>query len=106
MAALFKKFTAIYLQRWTDQFRSADDLSVAMSEWGQGLADLSGDEIKCGIAACRAALAWPPTIAEFRGLARKNVSLGAAYRVYRPALPKPVNRELAARELSKIRAVL
>lgn len=36
------------------------------NEWAEGLAGMSGDQIKQAIDHCRATMKWSPTIAEFR----------------------------------------
>lgn len=102
---MFAKFKIIYLQKWTDQFKSDAELQSAMAEWGEALSGLSGQQIKRALHACRKSMPWPPSIAEFLAMAG-DTHKGAAYQLFRPALPKPRDAALARRELSAIRARL
>lgn len=80
---------AIYLQKWTDQFQSVQELEAAKAEWRAELADLDGDQIRVGIERCRRELEWPPSAGQFRKAALKGFGEapitsgpnGAAYRV-------------------------
>lgn len=45
------------------------DYDGIATEWAEGLAGLTGDEIRDGIHAARKAGPWPPSIAEFRSFA-------------------------------------
>lgn len=78
---------------------------LALTEWGERLADLTGEQIKHGLDNWRDK--WPPNVEAFR-----NACTGgddwqhntAAYRAFPPGLPKPkAKRETAERELAKIR---
>ncbi len=80
-------------------------------EWGEALAELTGDEIKLGLYRCRKEKTWPPSIAEFIELAKpRNPEdwrhKGAAYRYFKRGLPKPRNKEAALEAIRGIKAVL
>lgn len=105
--ALFKRFEAIYGNLFVDRFKTQEDYEAAMQEWAEALVVLSGEQIKRGIEKCRVVKTFPPSIAEFMTLAREEMGYqGAAYRFYRPALPKPFDRDRALGELAKMRACL
>jgi len=91
------------------KFASADEYNETMREWGVALADLTPTELKRGIELSIKTLAWPPEIAEFIELAKSSGGWEhrtGAYKSFRRALPKPVNRELGRSTLSALRGVL
>lgn len=107
IAGIFAKLQRIYLTRWSDQFATNELQKLAMDEWSLALAGLNAEQVARALDKCRQELEWPPSPAQFRKLAvGSSVHRGAAYRFYRPALPKPVNRELGFSELKKIRGLL
>jgi hypothetical protein len=59
------KFHAIWGAKWAE---SIDGIQyrVLAGEWAEGIAGLTGEQIKTGIDRCRTTMAWPPSIAEFR----------------------------------------
>lgn len=82
---------------------------VAMDEWRRGLAGVTGEQIRRGLATWDAA--WPPTLPEFRkaclGIADDWEHRGAAYRRFQKALPKPkANPEIVAEQISAMRQAL
>lgn len=64
--ALFAKFTLLWPREWADKVAASGNLEAMANEWAEGLAGLTGEQIKAGIVHCRANLKWSPTIAEFR----------------------------------------
>lgn len=62
VSALFKKFQARYLHRWTSAIDGIEEVSV--DEWGRKLAGLTGDQIRHGLDSWSGE--WPPTADEFR----------------------------------------
>jgi hypothetical protein len=98
-AALFAKFRAIYGNKWTDQFSSERELSMAKEEWSQALAELQPNQLKNGISWCRVNLDWPPSISQFykaaKGTAEGWQHKTAAYKVLDPSklLPKLRTKE-------------
>lgn len=110
--ALFKRFESIYLQKWTDQFAGqteneiAKALRGAQEEWALGLAGLTGEQLGVGLAYCREALAWPPSIAEFRRAClggRDDLHRGAAYSTFKRLPKPPVDRAVALKALADMR---
>lgn len=75
---LFARLSALYGARLADLWRGAD-LEEVKDVWAVELADLSGEEIARGLAACRERK-FPPTLPEFRELCRPPIDFEAAYR--------------------------
>lgn len=71
--ALFAKFLAIWPREWADRVAivGADPMA---SEWAEGLAGLTPEQVRTAIAHCRNTLKWPPSIAEFREAARSGMT--------------------------------
>ena len=67
--ALFTKLKAIWGEKWTKNI-SDDVLAIAIEEWRESLAGLTGEDIKYALNIARNQLEWPPSIAEFRNLAK------------------------------------
>jgi hypothetical protein len=59
---LFKKFQARYAHKWSTAIEGIEELAV--TEWSQGLAGLSGEQIKTGLDNLQGE--WPPSLPEFR----------------------------------------
>jgi hypothetical protein len=76
VVALFTKLRAIYPKKFMEQYQGNNQLDIeqlmelSMNEWAQGLSGLSGDDVKRALDHCRDNLAWPPSIAEFRQIAK------------------------------------
>ena len=75
---LFARLSALYGARLADLWRGAD-LEEVKDVWAVELADLSGEEIARGLAACRDRK-FPPTLPEFRELCRPPIDFEAAFR--------------------------
>jgi hypothetical protein len=67
--ALFARFKRIWAEKWTDHVQASGGPADLAQEWREGLAGMSGDQIKTAIEYCREKHAWPPSIAEFRAAA-------------------------------------
>lgn len=80
IAALYRRLSLIYLQKFTSGFQENDAIEEWQVVWAEGLAGLTGDQIAFGLSLVTKELPWPPTIAEFRERAE--------------ALPKPIQRQL------------
>lgn len=52
------------MSKWTSAIEGIEDLVV--TEWSQGLAGLSGDDIKRGLD--NLSESWPPSVVDFRAL--------------------------------------
>ncbi len=60
--------TEMYGTRWTSQYGDEP-----LPAWRAGLSDLSASQIGAGIMACRnSGNEWPPSLPEFRALAKPN----------------------------------
>ena len=107
MVAIFTKLRGIFLNRWDDQFSTAVLHDQAIREWALGLVGLSGDQIAVALAKCRTDSEWPPSIAKFRKFAMGDdvQHIGQAYKSFRKALPKPINRELAKSSIANLKAI-
>ncbi len=64
VAALFKRFQALYLHKWTSAIEGIEDLAV--TEWSQALSGITGEQIKTGLANLDSD--WPPTAIAFKAL--------------------------------------
>lgn len=62
VSALFKKLQARYGHKWTSSVEGIEE--IAVTEWGDVLSGLTGDDIKRGFDAWRGD--WPPSATEFR----------------------------------------
>ena len=88
------------------------DVDGMSQEWEEGLAGLTGEEIKTGLEVARAMRIWPPAIAEFRQDCRPaNLHTSAAYRVCDPSrlltrATREDTEELAADSFAKMRQAL
>lgn len=113
MNSIFLVFRAIYGEKWT---KNVDDkiLPLALNEWAEGLAGLTNEDIKHVISVIRTKFEWPPSIAEFRSIAKARAG---SYRDAREVLkgieapreyvpPSPLLQEYMAKHgLDKKRSV-
>lgn len=109
VSALFKRFQAIYGQKFTSRIDGIEHLAVR--EWATGLSGLTGRQIKTGIEKCLTRkLApgkedWPPTPAEFRSMCLPE-RLEPIHRSY-ISLPKPIqDPEVAKQALACMRELM
>lgn len=68
------RFKSIWMHKWTSLFTTNEDYEIFKDEWGRGLAELTGEEIKKGIDHCRNNLEWPPTLMEFKNMCRPIIT--------------------------------
>ena len=91
ISALFLRFQAIYGHKFTSTIQGIED--IATTEWANGMAGITGEQIKSGLEKCAqkklqpGEQGWPPTLAEFRALCLPE-RIPAAHREY-IQLPKP-----------------
>ena len=117
ISALFKKFQAIYGHKWVISIEGIEE--TAVTEWSQGLAGLSGEDVKRGIDNLHDE--WPPSLPVFRALCKgKSVNgFGLDYvpEYHRPAIRNPerilssdkrdANRKkVASKAMADIRSIL
>lgn len=74
----------MYLGKFTSSFQNQETIDEWCSVWAEGMAGLSGEQIKAGIAYCGQKHEWPPTMAEFRACCKTGPA-----KVF-PKLPAPV----------------
>ena len=108
--SIFKKMHGIYLNKWTSQFHSESDVDIARGEWAEGLAGMTGDQIKLALDKCRKEFVWAPSIAEFRSAGMGGSSLPeqnrAAYKAF-SRLPSPmVDPEVKRAAMSIIKEMI
>ena len=108
--SIFKKMHGIYLNKWTSQFHTEQDVDIARGEWAEGLAGMSGDQIKKALDKCRKEFVWAPSIAEFRSAGMGGSSLPeqnrAAYKAF-SRLPSPmVDPEVKRAAMSIIKEMI
>ena len=109
VSALFKRFQAIYGQKFTSKIDGIEKLAVR--EWSIGLDGLTSSQIKAGLEKCLTRKIepgeqdWPPTPAEFRAMCLPE-RVPAIHRDY-VALPKPPqDQDVIERSLASIRDAL
>lgn len=66
-----------YGAKFSDQWAGVSE-AVFISTWARGIAGYTREEIKAGVAACKA-LKWPPTLPEFLLLCRPPLNYERAY---------------------------
>lgn len=93
VARIFERMEDRYGDQWAAKY-GAFPRSRVMRSWAEDLADLSGNELARGIAACRDHK-FPPNIAEFRALCRPPID-------YQDALLEAVE-QMARRESGRDR---
>jgi len=64
--ALHKKFSLLYLQKFTSAFPDTETVDEWCGVWAKSLSGLDGDQIGHGLDYCGKQHEWPPTTAEFR----------------------------------------
>lgn len=91
ISTLFLRFQSIYGHKFTSTIQGIED--IATTEWANGMAGITGEQIKCGLEKCAKKKLnpgeqdWPPTLAEFRALCLPE-PIPAAHRDY-VQLPSP-----------------
>lgn len=105
IAALFKKFNGLYLNKWATCIEGIEE--AAIQEWTLALDGLTGDQIKTGLS--RLDSDWPPSAYGFKSLCVDSVP------IYHKLFPPPAiesdemkaNRKKSARKaVSQIRKIL
>lgn len=64
--ALHRKLSLAYLTKFTSCFPDAETVDDWCAYWGQGLANVTAEQIKHGLEYTTKNHEWPPTLAEFR----------------------------------------
>lgn len=77
VARLFERMADMYGSLWHDRWASLP-MPRVMATWAEDLADLTVDELKSGLSACKTR-PFPPTLPEFRALCRPPVNLALSY---------------------------
>lgn len=94
----------MYGQVWRSQFKNDDFLVFVKSEWQEGLRRYTDAIIDLAIEVCREQKEFPPTLPQFivfcKNCAKRLVPEEPTER------SKPVNPEVAIRNLSKMKAIL
>lgn len=72
---LFKRLAMLYPKRWTDQFKTNEELEDWKVCWAEELAErgVTFDEIKRGLARCIELYGWPPSFPEFLQACRPSL---------------------------------
>lgn len=101
---LFAKLHARYGVTFARQYPSEELRELAMAEWAERLAGITGEQIAHGLQHWSGD--WPPNVEQFRrACIGDGQHRGAAYRPFPPALPKPKAKpETAAAALAAMRA--
>ena len=99
--ALHRKFSLMYLSRFTSTFPDQETVLEWASLWAEHLSGLTGEQIKFGLDFCAQRLEWPPTTAEFRQCCE------ALPRPAPPRLDPPsIDRERALAAIARIKALI
>jgi hypothetical protein len=105
--ALMAKFARIWGPKWTDHVAASGGADAVAAEWRDGLAGMTGEQVRTSLDYCRANLTWPPSIAEFRqgGVNAEQSAFLARLReaddAYK-ALPRETWAETKARGAAKL----
>lgn len=99
--ALHKKFSLLYLQKFTSAFPDDETIDEWASLWAESLGGLDGDQIKFGLSYCAQRHEWPPTTAEFLACC-KALPRATERLPYNP----PIDRVAGSRRLAEIVAKL
>ena len=99
--ALHKKFSLLYLQKFTSCFQDQEAVNDWCEVWGEALGGLEGEQIKAGLDYARDHHQWPPTCAEFKAACKSRPKATIA-------LPGPPNTdtENGKRRVAEILATL
>lgn len=81
MDRLFNRLDGIYPHKWRAAFASEQAIKNWRDAWADAFAedDLTLDEIKAGLSACRRTFAWPPSLPEFISLCRPGLEPSVAW---------------------------
>lgn len=94
--ALHKKFSLLYLQKFTSAFPDEETIDEWASLWAESLAGLDGDQIKFGLSYCAQKHEWPPTTAEFRACCL------ALPRAVPKQIVAPINKRVGAEKMAEL----
>lgn len=78
---LFKRLAMLYPKRWSEQFKTNDELADWKICWAEELAErgVTFDEVKRGLARCIELYDWPPSFPEFLKACRPALDYEAAF---------------------------
>lgn len=78
---LFKRFATLYPKRWSEQFRTSEELEDWKLCWAEEMADrgITFEEVKNGIERCIDLYNWPPSFPEFLKACRPSLDYEAAF---------------------------
>ena len=76
---VFGVLASFYGARFADMWRGVDPGAVK-AQWAHALSDVSDEELRTGLAACRGRV-WPPTLPEFLALCRPEPDAERAFAV-------------------------
>lgn len=101
--AVFKAFRLAYGNVWTVQISTTRSRREMFAYWGNGLADLTPEQIRHGL---KHLPEQPPSLPAFRNLCRGASSVTQAHKRFPKSKPYRPNRELGLRYLAEIKAGL
>jgi len=100
ISALFKRFQVRYGHKFTGSIDGLEEMAV--KEWAEGLAGLTGAQIKKGLDTWKEP--WPPSLPEFMEACLDEQSKHPMYIESRKALPPPLcKKEIADAQREKLR---
>lgn len=75
MQALHRKLAAMYMDKFTRFFSGPELTEDWYSVWGEGLASLTGEQIKVGLSVVQQMHPiWPPTLPEFKACCKASAA--------------------------------
>jgi len=104
LCGLWVAMTDMYGTRWTSQYGE-----TPLSTWRLGLDGLSAADVGVGIEACaKSGSAWPPSLPEFRSMAKPNRAphLRSVDTVSKLPPPGTRDRERARENIARMRELL
>lgn len=107
MSALFSKFQVRYGAKWTSALSSPELIRLAVTEWSEQLAGVTGEQVRRGLAVWDED--WPPSSPQFRKACLGSAGSLHNTAAYRPfvALPQPPRDVVLGRDaLAGMRGLL
>lgn len=86
---LFASFQAVWGWKWLNNFQTNPEIiEIALNLWSAALKDLTLEQITKALEKASMTMAWPPSIADFRSLAKNIPSLATCYKLAKDSMGK------------------
>ena len=100
--ALHRRLSMTYLTRFTSSFADEQTVNEWAAVWAEGLAGITGEQLKIGLVYSAQHHEWPPTCAEFLTCCKSRPKV----QYHRIEAPKAVDATKAQQHMARIRAML